>query len=297
MLTDSDPSLSRMIALVTGASRGVGRGIALALGQAGAVVYLTGRTLKEGSGPVALRGSLQSTASEIEALGGKAIVCRCDHRRDTQVRRVFDRIDREYGRLDVMVNNAWGGYEPLHRNEFYQGRFWERPVREWDEVFEVGVRSCYIATSLAVPLMLRAQDGLIVNISFYSFSHGQGGVAYQSAKLCVDKMTNDMARDLRSSDVSCVSLWPGYVRTEGVMRFNSPMTDTESPWYVGRAVVALASDAKVKKKSGQILFVGELAKEYDFDDEDGSRPKPLHQTKRGKGLNKAATVRLRALLK
>ena len=168
---------------------------------------------------------------------------------------------------------------------------------EWDEVFDVGVRSCYVASSLAIPLMLKAPEALIVNISFYSFSHDHGRVVYQAAKLSVDKMTYDMARDLRGSKVSCVSLWPGYVRTEGVMRFDTPKTDTESPWYAGRAVVALASDVAVSNRSGQIQLVGELAREYGFVDEDGLQPEPMHQTERGKGLNKTAIERLRGLLK
>jgi dehydrogenase/reductase SDR family member 1 len=296
-VTDSARPLDGKIALVTGASRGVGRGIALALGGAGATVYLTARTMNEGSGPVSLPGSLESTAAEIAELGGKAIPCKCDHRLDSQVQKVTSRIDREQGQLDILVNNAWGGYEPIHRDEFYQGRFWERPTQEWDEVFDVGVRSCYVASSLAIPLMLKAPEALIVNISFYSFSHDHGRVVYQAAKLSVDKMTYDMARDLRGSKVSCVSLWPGYVRTEGVMRFDTPKTDTESPWYAGRAVVALASDVAVSNRSGQIQLVGELAREYGFVDEDGLQPEPMHQTERGKGLNKTAIERLRGLLK
>lgn len=282
------PSLNDKVALVTGASRGVGKGIALALGEAGAIVYITGRTLKRGQATVPLSGTLTATAREITRLGGKGIACQCDHKKDGQVRAVFKRIKKEQSGLDVLVNNVWAGYENLHQDDYYTGPFWERPAKEWDAMHNVGLRSHYIASQLAAPLMVKQGSGLIVNISFYSASDNEGRVCYGTAKLAADKMAVDMARDLRPHGVACVSLWPGYVRTEGVMRGidKAKLPYTESPMYTGRAVASLATDPHVIKKTGQIFMVAELAKQYGFTDTDDTQPKRLHLTKLGRNIDK-----------
>ena len=280
--------LKNKIALVTGASRGIGKGIALSLGEAGATVYITGRTLKKSDATVPLSGTLTSTAREVTRLGGKGIPCQCDHQKDTQVKKVFRRIQKEQGRLDILVNNAWAGYENLHRDEYYTGPFWEQPIKLWDAMHDVGVRSSYVASTLAAPLMVAQQSGLIVNISFYAAAQYFNSVQYGVAKMATDKMAVDMAYELKEHNVTCISLWPGWVRTEGVMRGqeNSELPHSESPQFVGRAIAALASDPNVLNKTGHILIAAELAKEYGFKDTDGTVPKPLHQTnlKRYKSL-------------
>src|SRR5215207_2751426 len=160
-------SLKGQVALVTGASRGVGKGVALALGAAGATVYIIGRTINEGETPFPLAGAITSTAEEVTRAGGKGIAVRCDHRNDDEVRAVFEQIKSEQGRLDILVNNVWGGYEGFHDgNAFKSGpNFWQKPIAFWDENM-MGVRATYVASVLAAPMMVEAGRGLIVNISF-----------------------------------------------------------------------------------------------------------------------------------
>ena len=277
--------LTNKIALVTGASRGVGKGIALALGEAGATVYLTGRTLTAGDETVPLPGTLADTALEVTRLGGKGIPCVCDHRQDDQVKAVFKRIEQEQGQLDILVNNVWAGYESAHRRDGHPGPFWEQPIKQWDSMHNVGLRSHYVASTYAAPLMINRNGGLIVNISYYSATVEPSGVCYPVAKLAADKMAVEMARELQAYGVACVSLWPGYVRTEGNIDKGVCLTYTESPQFTGRAISALAADPDILKKTGQILVVAELAQEYSFDDVDGSRPQPVHQTEVGEYLD------------
>ena len=288
--------LTGKVALVTGASRGVGRGIALALGEAGATVCLTGRTLQTGDASVPLPGTLKETAAEVTRLGGKGVPYRCDHREDAQVKAVFDEMSKAHGKIDILVNNAWAGYEHLHRDEYRTGPFWEHPIELWDAMHTVGLRSGFVASALAAPSMVRQKDGLIVNISYYSTSYAASGTAtYRVVKLATYKLSVELAKDLKPFGVACVSLFPGHVRTEGVLRGipEDKLPYTESPLYAGRAVAALAADARKIKKTGRVLLTGELAGEYGFVDIDGTRPSPPHLTKIGKQVNKAAFARLR----
>lgn len=287
--------LAGKIAVVTGASRGVGKGVALALGEAGATVYITGRTMKSGDQTVPVEGSLTATAREVSRLGGKGIPCRCDHRKDDQVKAVFKRIEDEQGHIDILVNNVWSGYENAHRDVYYSGPFWEHPIEQWDATHDVGLRSHYVASTYAAPLMIHTGSGLIVNISNYSSQEGPGDVYYLVSKLATDKLAIEMAVTFKEYGVACVSLWPGYVRTEGVMKyiFKEKLPFTESPQYTGRAIRALAADPEILNKTGQILIVGELAKEYGFVDIDGSRPKPFHQTELGRGSHTARSTAIR----
>ena len=289
-------SLSGKVAIVTGASRGVGKGIAMALGEAGATVYVTGRTLKSGNASVPLPGTLISTAKEVTRLGGQGIPYKCDHRKDAQVKAAFDKVYKDQGRIDILVNNAWAGYEHLHREEYHTGPFWEQPIELWDSMHTVGLRSSFVASTYAAPFMIEQKDGLIINISYYSTSYSTSGTGiYRVVKLATDKLAVELARDLKKFGVACVSLFPGHVRTEGVMKGipKDKLPYTESPMYVGRAAAALAADPKKMKKTGRILLAGEMAKEYGFEDIDGTCPIPLHLTKAGKQVNKAAFERLR----
>jgi dehydrogenase/reductase SDR family protein 1 len=289
-------SLSGKVAVVTGASRGVGKGIAMALGEAGATVYVTGRTLKSGEASVPLPGTLTGTAREVTRLGGKGIPRKCDHREDDEVREVFDAIYSDQGRVDILVNNAWAGYEHLHRDQYYTGPFWEQPVELWDAMQNVGLRSSFVATTYMAPYVVKQKDGLIVNISYYSTSYkGSNTRTYRIAKLATDKLAVELARDLKKFGVACVSLYPGHVRTEGVMKGipEDKLPYTESPMYVGRAVAALAADPRRMKKTGKILLAGEMAKEYGFKDIDGTCPSPTDTVKIGKQFNRTAFERLR----
>jgi NAD(P)-dependent dehydrogenase (short-subunit alcohol dehydrogenase family) len=250
------------VALVTGASRGVGKGVALELMRTGATIYITGRT--------------ENDMSYVE---GKGRGCVCDHRVDEQVQAVFQQIAEEQGRLDVLVNNVWGGYETMIEDgAFTWSRpFWQQPLWRWDAMFQAGARAHYVASQLAARMMVMQRSGLIVNISFWAAQKHIGNVAYGVAKAATDKMSSDMAHELREHNVAVVSIYPGLVRTEAVMRAAEwlDLSNSESPEFIGRAVVALADDPNVMNKSGMVLVAAQLAREYGFTDVDGKTPRPL----------------------
>jgi dehydrogenase/reductase SDR family member 1 len=256
------PKLNNQVSLVTGASRGVGKGIALDLAEAGSTVYITGRT-----------------AEDMKYITGKGIALECDHRDDHQVEAAFRRIINEQGQLDILVNNVWGGYEGMVEDgEFtWPWPFWRQPLWRWDAMFQAGVRAHYVASRLAAQTMVTRQKGLIVNISFWAAQKHIGNVAYGVAKAATDKMTADMAHELREHNVTAVSLYPGLVRTEKVMEAAAwlDLSNSESPQFIGRAIVALAGDPKLIERSGQVLIAANLAQEYGFTDIDGRIPLPL----------------------
>jgi NAD(P)-dependent dehydrogenase (short-subunit alcohol dehydrogenase family) len=276
--------LTDRVAVVTGASRGVGRGIARALGEAGATVYVTGRSARGGPTTDSMMGTIDDTADEVTARGGHGVPVRCDHTDDRQVEALFARVRQEHGRLDVLVNNVWGGYEGkgLRDGTVY---FWEQPFAErWDKMFTAGVRAHYVASALAAPLMLPQRRGLIV--STIAWDHDKYiGNFYDVAKHAIVRMIHGMAIELRKHNVAAVALAPGFTRTERVLaafgadearwREFPGLGQTESPEYVGRAVVALAADPEVMKKSGRAFRAGELAPEYGFTDVDGRQVPPF----------------------
>jgi len=280
--TRADRPLADRVAVVTGASRGIGKGIALELGAAGAAVYLTARTVEPGPIP----GTIGETVAEIEALGGAAVGVPCDHHDDAQVAAVFDRVHNERGRLDVLVNNV---YSALDLAPWLGTPFWEVPVSAWDQVIGIGVRSHYVAAALATPMLLDSEHGLIANISSSGAVQYAHNVLYGVGKAALDKMTADMDHELRDHGVAVVSLWPGLVRTEivelGTRRTDDgrsvldlpgegtfDLADAESPRFVGRGVVALAADPRVAAHSGRALTTLALAEEYGFTDVDGRLP-------------------------
>jgi dehydrogenase/reductase SDR family member 1 len=264
-------ALDGKVAVVTGASRGAGKGIALGLGEAGATVYITGRSLDSSDDH---RGSLKQTAQEIDRLGGKGIAAKCDHTVDEQVKSVFDRVRSEQGRLDVLVNNVMSTPQrselPSGITSFWELRpFWEVPVKFWDSFNNVGLRSHYVASAYAAPLMIETGGALIVCISSGGATQYVGNVAYGVGKAGIEKLVVDMAAELRSHKVASISLWPGFTRTEDVVddpkRFAN-LSRSTAPIFNGRAVAALAADPRVMEKTGTRITVKELADQYGFSD-------------------------------
>jgi dehydrogenase/reductase SDR family protein 1 len=271
--------LKGKVAIVTGASRGVGKGVALGLGEAGATVYVTGRTMQEGTDIEKLGGTVFTTAGEITTAGGKGIGVACDHRDDTQTEKLFQRVTEENGRLDILVNNAWGGYEQMEQDgEFtWLKPFWEQPFWRWDAMFDGGVRAAFVASALAARMMVEQQNGLIVNISFWAAQKYMSNVEYGAAKAAVDKMTADMAHEAEKSNIAVISLYPGLVRTESVLRAAQyfDMSNSESPQFTGMVIAALANDPNLMSKTGKVWVGAALAEEYGIVDIDGKHPRPV----------------------
>jgi dehydrogenase/reductase SDR family protein 1 len=270
-------ALAGRVALVTGASRGIGKGIAIALGEAGATVYLTGRTESKADATVPLPGTIHETAALVNEAGGKGIALRCDHADDAQVKQVIDQISAEQGKIDLLVNNAWSGYQLKQRSRKngFHTPFWKSPPEFWDTMNNVGVRSHYVASVFAARLMVAQKQGLIVHISAPAGGGYAENVAYGVSKAAVDRMAADMAHELRDEGVAVVSLWAGIVATEMIMANRKDkrlQPYLESPLYVGRAVASLAQDANIMAKSGMILVSRELGREYGFQDAGGHEP-------------------------
>lgn len=263
--------LAGKIAIVTGASRGAGRGIAHVLGEAGATVYVTGRSSRAQLVKQEWPETIEETAEGVTARGGVGIPVRCDHTKDEDVAALFERVRAEQGRLDILVNNAWGGYQQDY--ETFTAPFWEQPDR-WNAMFTAGVRAHLNASKQAAPLMIEQRDGLIVNTSVYDRGKYLSNLYYDLAKTAVNRMAYGMALELKSYGITAVALAPGWMRTERVMEYNpsgEELQTTESPEYVGRAVRALALDPDRLARSGQTLNVGDLAEIYGFTDIDGRR--------------------------
>jgi len=255
------------VALVTGASRGGGKGIALVLGEHGATVYVTGRSVRGEPTTLGRPGTIDDTAEEVTARGGTGIAVRCDHTDDAQVEAVFNRVQKEQGRLDLLVNNAWSGYEISPDPSL---AFWEIEWRHWDLMFDGGLRAAAFASSLAAPAMVAAGRGLIVNITWV-LDRPHGHAFYEVVKNATNKLTAQMAEDLRSYGVACVAVSPGFMRLERMNLTPERAATTESPEFVGRAVAALAADENRLEKSGRVLTVPELARAYGFSDVDGKQ--------------------------
>jgi NAD(P)-dependent dehydrogenase (short-subunit alcohol dehydrogenase family) len=274
-------SLSGKVVVVTGASRGIGRGVALALGGEGATVYVTGRTVVPGS--YSLPGSVGETAAEVERRGGKGVAVQVDHGKDDQVAALFERVEREQGRLDVLVNNAFSLPESLTE----PGGFWEKPLSYW-EMVDVGVRSAYVAAWHAARIMVPQNSGLIVATSGYVGVTYTYGVVFGMCKSAVDRMAHDMAIELKPHDVASLSLWMGLTFTERAERNLKKYPEMSSQTvtnpdvgssieFPGRVIAALARDPAVMKRSGGTYIAAELALDYGVTDVDGRVPPSLRE--------------------
>jgi dehydrogenase/reductase SDR family protein 1 len=252
--------LSGAVALVTGASRGVGRGIAAALAEAGATVHITGRSLTDGS-----KGGIVSHHA--------------DHANDAETEEVIRQVIATEGRLDILVNNAWPGYERMvEDNQFtWTAPLWEQPMWRWDAMINVGVRAAYCASRIAAKQMAAQRRGLIVNISFWAAQKFMQNAVYGISKAAIDKLTADLAVQLREFTIAAVSLYPGLVRTESVLESAKffDMSNSESPEFQGRAIAHLFVDPALMDKSGRVFTSAGLALEYGFVDVDGRQPRPL----------------------
>lgn len=261
------------IVVVTGASRGAGKGIAEALGATGATVYVTGRSQKEGDAP--LPGTVFATAEAVTQRGGKGIPVICDHADDKQVKALFEQIEKEQGRLDILVNNAINLPDGLTT----KGPFWEKPLALQD-ILNVGMRSSYVASYYAAPLLVKNGAGLVVNTSSFGGRCYMHGPAYGAGKAAVDKMAHDMAVDFKPYHIAVVSLWMGLLKSERTLAmaalkpelYGKAMSMAESTELTGMVIDALTQDPALMERSGKVWIGAELAKTYGIKDIDGSQP-------------------------
>jgi len=263
----SDRALADRIAVVTGSSRGIGRGTAVALGERGATVYVTGRTTGDGE------LSIDTTARLVDAAGGHGIAVRVDHGDDHQIAALFEQVGRDQGRLDILVNNVYKIPDP----PAWGGGFWDHPIQIWDDQVGIGLRAHYVASWHAAPLLFAAgPGGLICNVSSAGGQSYHFSCSYGAGKAGLDRLTADMAIELRPRGVATVALYPGTVSTEFIKAWadqrGSDLEAAQTPLVVGRTVAALATAPDLMDRSGTIQWVEDLAEEFDLVDEDGRRP-------------------------
>jgi dehydrogenase/reductase SDR family protein 1 len=271
--------LHNKIALVTGASRGVGKGIAMSLAMDGATVYITGRTEHQADETAGLPGTIYETEAQIVSKGGQCTAIRCDHTNDQEVVDVFHQIFAKHDRLDILVNSAWGGYEYFNDGTEYWSEkgFWSAPMSRWDKMFSSGVRAAYFASCQAAQKMVEKKSGIIFNLSYWASQRNDKGVAYCTSKAATDKMTEAMAHDLYTFNIPVICLYPGLVRTEAVLKAKDhfDLTNSESPAFIGMVISKLASDPNIIDKTGKILVAAREAIAYGITDIDGTQPRPL----------------------
>lgn len=272
-MIEESMSDEKTVAIVTGASRGAGRGIAIALGSHGCTVYVTGRSQKSGDTP--LPGTIHETAAAVTSAGGTGIAVRVDHAVDAQVEALFEQVRREQSHLDILVNNAFFQHDAMTA----PGKFWEKPL-ELVEMLNVGLRSSYVASYYAAPMMVGRKRGLVVFTSASGSVHYAFGPAYGAQKAGTDKLATDMAVDFRRSNVAAVSIWMGAVATERLelmMKSNPSMERAvgetlETPEFTGHIIWALYSDPHLMELSGQTVIGAEMALKYGIKDAGGRQP-------------------------
>ena len=280
------PDFKDGVTVVAGASRGAGRGMAVALAETGATIYVSGRTTRDGPKPFdGAPGTIEDTAEEVTRRGGVGIPVRCDHAVESEVAALFERVRGEQGRLDILANGVWGSSEESLR--IWKGKsapFWELESNNWKEAMLVGAHAAFLASMHAARLMAPRQRGLIVHVTELAADPGEGAFGmfqlfHTLGHLSINRMAEAMSRDLVKRKIAIVPLAPGFMRTERVLINMQTMTEkqkqayrfdlSETTEYVGRAVASLAADAKLLQRSGKLLYVGDLAKEYGFKDADG----------------------------
>jgi NAD(P)-dependent dehydrogenase (short-subunit alcohol dehydrogenase family) len=277
--------LQGKIALVTGATRGIGKGIAIGLGESGATVYITGRTLEPTND--SLGGSLQETQTAVIEAGGVCIPIQVNHSDDQQICRLFERIEREQnGQLDILVNNVYAGVQSIR--EAYGKTFWELEPSFWDAANNVGLRGHYVASIYAARMMTKRKQGIIFTISSWGGMSYIFSVPYGVGKSACDRLAADMAKELKQYNVTSLAIYPGIVGTEQITNFAKEQSSEngnsslfadgynwETPLFTGRAIASLASDANMIKYTGKIQVVAEVAKRYGIVDQNGNRPVSL----------------------
>ncbi|HCQ22834.1 MAG: SDR family NAD(P)-dependent oxidoreductase [Aphanizomenon sp.] len=277
--------LQGKIALVTGATRGIGKGIAIGLGESGATVYITGRTLEPTND--SLGGSLQETQTAVIEAGGVCIPIQVNHGDDQQICRLFERIEREQnGQLDILVNNVYGGVQAI--GEAYGKTFWELEPSFWDATNNVGLRGHYVASIYAARMMTKRKQGIIFTISSWGGMSYIFNVPYGVGKSACDRLAADMAKELKQYNVTSLAIYPGIVGTEQITNFAKEQSSEngnsslfadgynwETPLFTGRAIASLATDANIIKYTGKIQIVAEVAKKYGIVDQNGNRPVSL----------------------
>lgn len=261
--------LDGKIAVVTGSSRGIGRGTAIALGEQGATVYITGRST--GSGPL----TVDTTAQMVEDAGGRAIAVQVDHGRDEEIADLFARIASDVGRIDILVNNVY----KVPDQPAWSGGFWEHPLSIWDDQVGIGLRAHYVASWHAAPLLFAAgPGGAIFNVSSPGGSSYHFSSSYGAGKAGLDRLSADMALELKPKGIACCSIYPGSVATEFIVEWSSArgsdLSKAQTPLGVGRAIAALATAPDLMERSGTIQWVEDLSREFDVRDEHGNLAPP-----------------------
>ncbi len=278
-MSDIIKNIKGKVAIIAGASRGVGKGVALGLAEHGATIYIVGRTEKDDDLPQFLKGAtIYQTMNEVNELGGIGIACKCDLNKDEEIEQLFETVMQEQGRLDILVNSAWPADKHIMGGYFFNTPFWEQPVSLLDDFIRIGIRSNYVTSRLAAQIMTKQKRGLIVNISYFAGRRYWVNIANGVSKAAIDKLSADTAHELKKYGVAVISLYPDKVKTEGMMAFENKdaifdLADSESPQFVGRCVAALANDKNIMNQTGKVLITAEVAQHYGFTDIDGRQPK------------------------